>query len=54
MVNLDFLKFPIKIINFSVASRRNCEEIIFEGKVTVNGSVCTSPQVFCLRLPKAT
>ncbi|XP_074584983.1 putative ribosomal large subunit pseudouridine synthase SVR1, chloroplastic isoform X1 [Curcuma longa] len=27
-----------------VASRRNCEEIIFEGKVTVNGSVCTSPQ----------
>ncbi|KAG6515667.1 hypothetical protein ZIOFF_026096 [Zingiber officinale] len=43
-VNLDFLKLPVKIINFSVASRRNCEEIIFEGKVTVNGSVCTSPQ----------
>nr|XP_019705236.1 putative ribosomal large subunit pseudouridine synthase SVR1, chloroplastic isoform X2 [Elaeis guineensis] len=27
-----------------VASRRSCEELIFEGKVTVNGSVCTSPQ----------
>ncbi|MQL79342.1 hypothetical protein Taro_011793 [Colocasia esculenta] len=27
-----------------VASRRNCDELIFEGKVTVNGSVCKSPQ----------
>ncbi|TKY51627.1 Ribosomal large subunit pseudouridine synthase B [Spatholobus suberectus] len=27
-----------------VASRRSCEELIFEGKVTVNGSVCNTPQ----------
>ncbi|XP_010554550.1 PREDICTED: uncharacterized protein LOC104824234 [Tarenaya hassleriana] len=27
-----------------VASRRSSEELIFDGKVTVNGSVCTSPQ----------
>ncbi|XP_041022631.1 putative ribosomal large subunit pseudouridine synthase SVR1, chloroplastic isoform X1 [Juglans microcarpa x Juglans regia] len=27
-----------------VASRRNSEELIFEGKVTVNGSVCKAPQ----------
>ncbi|GLT64238.1 hypothetical protein SLA2020_367440 [Shorea laevis] len=27
-----------------VASRRNSEELIFEGKVTVNGSVCNAPQ----------
>uniref|UniRef100_A0A2C9VY59 RNA-binding S4 domain-containing protein n=2 Tax=Manihot esculenta TaxID=3983 RepID=A0A2C9VY59_MANES len=27
-----------------VASRRNSEELIFEGKVTVNGSVCNIPQ----------
>ncbi|BAT94504.1 hypothetical protein VIGAN_08111400 [Vigna angularis var. angularis] len=27
-----------------VASRRSCEELIFEGKVTVNGSACTTPQ----------
>uniref|UniRef100_A0A453ISJ4 RNA-binding S4 domain-containing protein n=2 Tax=Aegilops tauschii subsp. strangulata TaxID=200361 RepID=A0A453ISJ4_AEGTS len=27
-----------------VASRRTCEELIFQGKVTVNGSVCTAPQ----------
>ncbi|XP_062216768.1 putative ribosomal large subunit pseudouridine synthase SVR1, chloroplastic isoform X2 [Phragmites australis] len=27
-----------------VASRRSSEELIFQGKVTVNGSVCTSPQ----------
>ncbi|CAD6209744.1 unnamed protein product [Miscanthus lutarioriparius] len=27
-----------------VASRRTSEEFIFQGKVTVNGSVCTSPQ----------
>ncbi|KAL6649234.1 hypothetical protein ACP70R_013458 [Stipagrostis hirtigluma subsp. patula] len=27
-----------------VASRRTSEELIFQGKVTVNGSVCTSPQ----------
>ena len=29
----------------SVASRRNSEELIFEGRVTVNGSVCNTPQV---------
>ncbi|KAL5075106.1 hypothetical protein RYX36_014090 [Vicia faba] len=28
-----------------VASRRSCEELIFEGKVTVNSSVCNTPQV---------
>ncbi|XP_058082143.1 putative ribosomal large subunit pseudouridine synthase SVR1, chloroplastic isoform X2 [Magnolia sinica] len=27
-----------------VASRRSSEELIFEGRVTVNGSVCNSPQ----------
>ncbi|KAL8136453.1 hypothetical protein V2J09_002454 [Rumex salicifolius] len=27
-----------------VAARRSCEELIFEGKVTVNGSVCKLPQ----------
>ncbi|RLN40545.1 ribosomal large subunit pseudouridine synthase B [Panicum miliaceum] len=27
-----------------VASRRTSEELIFQGKVTVNGAVCTSPQ----------
>ncbi|KAJ3689976.1 hypothetical protein LUZ61_019140 [Rhynchospora tenuis] len=27
-----------------VASRRNSDELIFQGKVTVNGTVCTSPQ----------
>ncbi|KAB1219035.1 hypothetical protein CJ030_MR3G015049 [Morella rubra] len=27
-----------------VASRRHSEELIFEGKVTVNGSVCNAPQ----------
>ncbi|KAK4784418.1 hypothetical protein SAY86_018786 [Trapa natans] len=27
-----------------VASRRSSEELIFEGRVTVNGSVCSSPQ----------
>lgn len=27
-----------------VASRRGSEELIFEGKVTVNGSVCNTPQ----------
>ncbi|KAL5054291.1 hypothetical protein RYX36_034973 [Vicia faba] len=27
-----------------VTSRRSCEELIFEGKVTVNGSVCNTPQ----------
>ncbi|KAK1409626.1 hypothetical protein QVD17_36153 [Tagetes erecta] len=27
-----------------VASRRSCEELIFDGRVTVNGSVCNSPQ----------
>ncbi|VAH87651.1 unnamed protein product [Triticum turgidum subsp. durum] len=29
---------------FLVASRRTSEELIFQGKVTVNGSVCTAPQ----------
>ena len=28
-----------------MASRRNSEELIFEGRVTVNGSVCNTPQV---------
>ncbi|XP_019426664.1 PREDICTED: uncharacterized protein LOC109335065 [Lupinus angustifolius] len=27
-----------------VASRRSCEELIFDGKVTVNGNVCNTPQ----------
>lgn len=27
-----------------VASRRKCEELVFEGRVTVNGSVCNTPQ----------
>ncbi|XP_024641004.1 putative ribosomal large subunit pseudouridine synthase SVR1, chloroplastic isoform X2 [Medicago truncatula] len=27
-----------------VASRRSCEDLIFKGKVTVNGSVCNTPQ----------
>ncbi|KAK9061282.1 hypothetical protein SSX86_018462 [Deinandra increscens subsp. villosa] len=27
-----------------VASRRSCEELIFDGRVTVNGSVCSTPQ----------
>ncbi|XP_078173423.1 putative ribosomal large subunit pseudouridine synthase SVR1, chloroplastic [Carex rostrata] len=27
-----------------VASRRNSDELIFQGKVTINGTVCTSPQ----------
>lgn len=27
-----------------VASRRSCEELIFEGRVTVNGSLCKIPQ----------
>ena len=28
-----------------MASRRSSEELIFGGKVTVNGSVCNTPQV---------
>lgn len=32
-------------IFFLVASRRSSEELIFGGKVTVNGSVCNTPQV---------
>ncbi|ESQ52592.1 hypothetical protein EUTSA_v10016747mg [Eutrema salsugineum] len=28
-----------------VASRRTSEELIFDGKVTVNGSLCTAPQI---------
>lgn len=27
-----------------MASRRSSEELIFEGRVTVNGSVCNTPQ----------
>lgn len=27
-----------------VASRRSCEELIFDGRVTVNGAVCNTPQ----------
>ncbi|KAI7749866.1 hypothetical protein M8C21_027531 [Ambrosia artemisiifolia] len=27
-----------------VASRRSCEQLIFDGRVTVNGSVCNTPQ----------
>lgn len=30
---------------FIVASRRSSEELIFQGRVTVNGSVCKTPQV---------
>ncbi|RRT62034.1 hypothetical protein B296_00041179 [Ensete ventricosum] len=36
--------FSFLVYSVLVASRRSCEELIFEGKVTVNGSVCTSPQ----------
>lgn len=33
-------------IDFAVvASRRTSEELIFDGKVTVNGSICNTPQV---------
>ena len=32
----------------SVASRRSSEELIFGGKVTINGSVCNTPQVGAL------
>ncbi|EEF46008.1 ribosomal large subunit pseudouridine synthase B, putative [Ricinus communis] len=32
-----------------VASRRNSEELIFQGKVTVNGSVCNTPQEILLK-----
>lgn len=32
-------------IGVLVASRRSCEELIFDGRVTVNGSVCNTPQV---------
>lgn len=28
-----------------MASRRSSEELIFQGRVTVNGSVCKTPQV---------
>ncbi|PWA78507.1 Pseudouridine synthase, catalytic domain-containing protein [Artemisia annua] len=28
-----------------VASRRSCEEIIFDDRVTVNGSACNTPHV---------
>lgn len=33
--------FPLVL----VASRRSSEQLIFDGKVTVNGSVCNTPQV---------
>ncbi|RDX85909.1 putative ribosomal large subunit pseudouridine synthase SVR1, chloroplastic, partial [Mucuna pruriens] len=32
------------VIAVTIASRRSCEELIFKGKVTVNGSVCNTPQ----------
>lgn len=40
----------MKIFDFFVlvASRRSSEELIFEGRVTVNGSVCNIPQVSLL------
>lgn len=36
----------LNYVNFvlAVASRRNSEELIFEGRVTVNGSICNTPQ----------
>ncbi|PWA79241.1 pseudouridine synthase, RluC/RluD [Artemisia annua] len=36
----------LSFVNFVllVASRRSCEELIFDGRVTVNGSVCNTPQ----------
>lgn len=33
------------LVRLTVASRRSSEELIFQGKVTVNGSVCNTPQV---------
>lgn len=39
---VDYLKMRICFI---VASRRSSEELIFQGRVTVNGSVCKTPQV---------
>ncbi|KAG7032979.1 putative ribosomal large subunit pseudouridine synthase SVR1, chloroplastic [Cucurbita argyrosperma subsp. argyrosperma] len=39
------LQCPVYInYNCPVASRRSSEELIFEGRVTVNGSVCNTPQ----------
>ena len=41
------------LTTISVASRRSSEELIFQGQVTVNGSVCNTPQVssyFCFIL----
>ena len=35
---------------FAVASRRTCEDIIFDARVTVNGEVCKIPQVKKLSL----
>lgn len=40
------LKLLIQFYIVVVASRRNSDELIFQGKVTINGTVCTSPQVY--------
>lgn len=45
IINSLFVALFLYVIISSVASRRNSEELIFEGKVTVNGSVCKAPQV---------
>jgi 16S rRNA U516 pseudouridylate synthase RsuA-like enzyme len=44
-LNSTALKLLIRICIFVVASRRSSDELIFQGKVTVNGTVCTAPQV---------
>lgn len=41
------LFFQVRKVLLSVASRRSSEELIFGGRVTVNGSVCNTPQVGC-------
>lgn len=40
------LRLLIQFYIVVVASRRNSDELIFQGKVTINGTVCTSPQVY--------
>lgn len=35
----------LRLLSFVVASRRGSEEIIFAGRVKVNGKVCKVPQV---------
>ncbi|RVW97757.1 putative ribosomal large subunit pseudouridine synthase SVR1, chloroplastic [Vitis vinifera] len=42
-VNLKIFLWLLSFLSL-VASRRNSEELIFEGRVTVNGSVCNTPQ----------